>query len=547
MMTGRHPMAHLFVLWIGVTAALHATTPYCLGRPWRQREPGYVGLAVKRKLRSQRTSHAMSSQQQHVHEDQEVEGVSQAFLSSCRLWLMSCVATSMGEEGIGTEERIDLRAAARQRVTEADARLKMLLQGGAPATVGDDERRALVFARLAAWFNETVRPVEAWVAPEQGEPEAMLEAFVSHLCEKYDDVPAPLRASLWHVSSYEVKPVVETSANRVAYRFCKAYRRVGHGSASVRDAVRDECVEGLTKKAAAIFCRWLDLNETTKREGPLRSLRRAQVESLGGSAWIADAVSQSQCATFFVEDETFLGADAMPWIVNHAGSFAEPHLVSLAADFFVEMRRTDPKYTCTRRTPKTVSEAMDAYALTTVTFSDDEAFLPNPRGIRPLFKADTIIPNGTLVEVPYDSVINGGHGPYRLGPGTERGAEPRTLRVEEILSLKRLIYEGVKLDNCLEDRRESQLKYVMRARQRFSSFWSFTLSGDDDIKHILLLEVWHLHDRNVVRQAEGPRPRTLPSPEAWYWMLVWCEANNVDWTTWDVYSRLPSIRPCEPL
>lgn len=547
MMTGGHAMQLSLVLCIGVTAALHATTPSCLRRPWRQREPGHADLATKPKLRSYRISLYMSSQQQQTHDEQEVEGVSQTFLSSCRHWLMSCVATSMGEEDIGADELKDLRAAARQRVSEADARLKLLLQGGVPATIGDDERRALVFARLAAWFNETVRPVEAWVAPAQGEPESMLEAFVSHLCEKYDDVPAPLRASLWYVSSYEAKPVVEASANRVAYRFCKAYRRVGCGSASVRDAIREECVEGLTKKAAAIFCRLLDFNDTIKREGPLRSLRRAQVESLDGTTWIADAVALSKCATFFVEDEIFLGADALPWIVKHAESFAEPHLVSLAADFFVEMRRTDPKYTCARRTPKTVSDAMDAYALTTVTFDDDEAFFPNPRGIRPLFRADTIIPNGTLVEVPYDSVINGGHGPYRLGPGTKRGAEPRTLRIEEILSLKRLIYEGAKLDNCLEDRRESQLKYVMRARQRFSSFWSFTLSGDDDIKHMLLLEVWHLHDRNVVRQAEGPRPRTLPSPEAWYWMVTWCEANNVDWTTWDVYSRLPSIRPCDPL
>lgn len=89
----------------------------------------------------------------------------------------------------------------------------------------------------------------------------------------------------------------------------------------------------------------------------------------------------------------------------------------------------------------------------------------------------------------------------------------------------------------------------MRARQRVSSFWSFTLSDPDNSKleHILLLEVWHLRQGNIVRQAEGPRPRTLPSPEAWYWMKTWCERENIDWTTWDIYSRLTEIVPVDPL
>ena len=53
------------------------------------------------------------------------------------------------------------------------------------------------------------------------------------------------------------------------------------------------------------------------------------------------------------------------------------------------------------------------------------------------------------------------------------------VRVAEIGSLRRLILEGNKLNNCLENRYDSQVKYVMRARQRSSSFWSFTLTYDD--------------------------------------------------------------------
>ena len=155
------------------------------------------------------------------------------------------------------------------------------------------------------------------------------------------------------------------------------------------------------------------------------------------------------------------------------------------------------------------------------------------------------------VTVPYDEdgAWYDGHGPYQLGVGTSRGGTPKTIRVEEILSLKRLIMEGNKLDNCLEDRRSSQVKYVLRARQRTSSFWSFTIADPDgsNLKHVLLLEVWHLRRGNVVRQAEGPRPRTLPSPEAWHWMEHWCDREGVDWRTWDVYSRLENIYPVEPL
>ena len=87
----------------------------------------------------------------------------------------------------------------------------------------------------------------------------------------------------------------------------------------------------------------------------------------------------------------------------------------------------------------------------------------------------------------------------------------------------------------------------MRARQRSSSFWSFTVQYDDapdeEPVHILLAEIWHLRQGHIIRQAEGPRPRTLPGPEAWYWMSVWCEREGVDLSSWDIYSRV--VAPIE--
>ena len=183
--------------------------------------------------------------------------------------------------------------------------------------------------------------------------------------------------------------------------------------------------------------------------------------------------------------------------------------------------------------------------MTTCSFTNDEVFEPNPHGVNGLFETNQTIPEGTVVSVPYDEPINGGPGQYELGVGSKdgRGSRPCTVRIAEIGSLRRLIMEGKNLNNCLETRYDSQVKYVLRARQRSSSFWSFTLTYDDipeeeqEPVYFLLAEVWHLRQGNIIRQAEGPRPRTLPGPEAWYW-LDKCRREGVDLSTWDVYSRV---------
>jgi hypothetical protein len=94
-----------------------------------------------------------------------------------------------------------------------------------------------------------------------------------------------------------------------------------------------------------------------------------------------------------------------------------------------------------------------------------------------------------------------------------------------------------------------QVKYVMRARQRVSSFWSFTFTypDSDTPTHALLAEVWHIRQGHIIRQAEGPRPRTLPGPEAWYWLQYWCDREGVELSTWDVYSRVVSPIPRPPV
>lgn len=165
--------------------------------------------------------------------------------------------------------------------------------------------------------------------------------------------------------------------------------------------------------------------------------------------------------------------------------------------------------------------------------------------------------------VPYDGVHQLG-GPPRTILGKEveppqPGHGPVTVRMQEISSLRRLIFEGEQLGNCLRDRYSSQVKYVSRARQRASSYWSLTLQRERSpeeaaaaaaksngsnaatstlgpVEYMCLVEIWHLRRGNVVHQAEGPRPRTIPSPEAWYWLDQWCKQENLDLTEWECYS-----------
>eukprot|EP00962_Isochrysis_galbana_P058281 scaffold31266_cov118-Isochrysis_galbana.AAC.1 len=51
---------------------------------------------------------------------------------------------------------------------------------------------------------------------------------------------------------------------------------------------------------------------------------------------------------------------------------------------------------------------------------------------------------------------------YELGPGSPegRGARPCTVRIAEVGSLLALIREGQQLNNCLENKYESQVRWV---------------------------------------------------------------------------------------
>ena len=444
----------------------------------------------------------------------------------------------------------------------------------APALVAEPQA-CLPVARLATWIprEQWQRPLDEWSGPEKAaadDAEACAASLRQHLLEKWD-TPAVLHNALEIVGDARSAAVPE-AAHRAAYAFSAVLAAAGSGSASVKDALEKELSgeEGVAEapivsKAVAKFLTNPREADAKAADGdPLHLLRRAQVAAQGGESWVGDGVCKSSLGARLLgggkADAPIASTDGLPeglseaygaslisWVCTHAEALSEPSEVATAIDYAIEMRKNqDPSYTLAGRTPKTVAAALEAYALTTCSFTNDEVFEPNPHGVNGLFETNQTIPEGTVVSVPYDEPINGGPGQYELGVGSKdgRGSRPCTVRIAEIGSLRRLIMEGKNLNNCLETRYDSQVKYVLRARQRSSSFWSFTLTYDDipeeeqEPVYFLLAEVWHLRQGNIIRQAEGPRPRTLPGPEAWYWLDKWCRREGVDLSTWDVYSRV---------
>ena len=424
----------------------------------------------------------------------------------------------------------------------------------------DDEDGASLLPSLVGLFGGRQSDAEDDAKAERREA-AIIRSLSSHLLETWD-VPDALHGAL----AFRDGPPLTEAAHRISNAFLQVQVAAGKGDASVLAMLREVVSPTISKAAAKQFVKQLagskgdgeEEEAAVEEEGsttnPLHALRRAQVAALGGADWLGEAACASKLGSSLQrrvseegdgddEKETSRYSTAGPseafaqvaleWVVRHEEGLTSKEQAASILNFFVEMNTLESTYTPVGRTPKTVSEALEAYTASTFQFADDgldEAFQPNPRGIKGLFELGASIPEGTVVRVPYD-------GKHELGGEGQPGQEVGSIRIAEILSLRRLFYEGEQLINCLEDSRRSQIKYLSRARARVSSFWSLTKQVDrGQVEHLCLIEVWHVRDGNEIRQAEGPRPRTIPSAEAWYWLDKWCKREGVDLSTWDCYS-----------
>lgn len=438
--------------------------------------------------------------------------------------------------------------AAHEALTQAEAHLVAILEK-CIASVPQLLTHASVLlplARVAVWADpsEYLRDLTDWRPPRFDDDVSKdTVGVVVHLCEylfqQYDDTPEALRMSVvFSDASGETGFMGQgwrcsESANRVSLKFFQAYKMVGRGR-SVRDALREHVTAAVTKKMVALFVASGQEEEEEKDEergstptNPLHVLRRAQLKAFDAEEWVMQGVMASRVVGAIEEKEEMeeFVQQTMQWVALHQDALGEPHHVTACVDYMVEMRRIEESYECFGRTPNKVLESLEAYELSTLSFEGDESFERNPVGIEGMILEETSVPAGTKVYVPYEGLFE-----------FEEESIPMTVRVAEILSLQRLVYEGAALGNCLKDNRRSQVKYVSRVRQRMSSFWSMTFIISGDVHFQCLVEVWHLRRGNIIHQAEGPRPRTIPSPMAWHFLEKWCDKQKLDLTEWECYS-----------
>ena len=279
-------------------------------------------------------------------------------------------------------------------------------------------------ARLAAWTSgRWVRPLDEWEGDTSDDEESALRSLTAHLLEKWD-VPPALHGAL----VYRDGPPISEAAHRVAKAFLEVHVGAGAGDGSVLSLLRSAVAPCVSKAAAKEF-----VKVTPKKgESPLHTFRRAQVTALGGEPWVGDAACGSALGRAIQrggvrggkengggsesdgeggdeggapDDGEAFGLIALEWVCRHQHELCEPFVVTATLNYLLEMRSLVPKYTCVGRTPKTVGAALEAYTASSVSFDDgdpDEAFQPNPRGLRGWFEMGATIPAETCVRVPYD-------------------------------------------------------------------------------------------------------------------------------------------------
>jgi len=249
-----------------------------------------------------------------------------------------------------------------------------------PLLCTPDMAICLPLARLAAWTSadKWVRPLDGWQHPAEATScEEMLRSLTVHLLEKWD-VPPALHGAL----TYRDGSPVSEGAHRISKAFLHVHAEVGRG-ASVLDAMRAAVAPSITKTIAKHFVQLPagrigegaparvsapaalqagsgvmglvdDEYEATEEEAeersssgsggssggssgsssgggsgsPLHALRRAQVASLGGADWVADAACESRLgSTLGRADIEEFALVMLDWTVRHQEALTDPYTV----------------------------------------------------------------------------------------------------------------------------------------------------------------------------------------------------------------------------
>ena len=297
------------------------------------------------------------------------------------------------------------QAAIRSRVDEAAPALEELLRAcaeSAPALVAEPFA-CLPLARLATWIprEQWQRPLEDWEGPgAEADAATCIASLRGHLLERWDTPPV-LHDALSLTGDARASSVPE-AAHRASFAFVSVLSAAGSGSASVKEALEiaisgepaDGSLPPVVSKAVAKFVVTPRAADAKAAGGnPVHLLRRAQVAAQGGEAWVGEGVCRSKMGGRLLgagSDDASMAADGLregvseaygaaliSWVCTHAESLGEVSDVATAIDYAIEMRSAQERgYSLAGRTPKTVAAALEAYAITTITFDNDEIVRP---------------------------------------------------------------------------------------------------------------------------------------------------------------------------
>ncbi|CAE7946897.1 unnamed protein product, partial [Symbiodinium sp. KB8] len=423
-----------------------------------------------------------------------------------------------------------------------------------------------------------------------------LESLLRHLMTKYDDAPMTLAGAFtWSdgaggtLRERPGREVVLCSGAgiQLCTRFALLFAEVCRGDRKPVAAAQELLTPNLSKKMVSRLLQSSDAKlpppppvqvpESVRHvqplsvilASPLLALRRAQMETLGGPAILAEALARTQLGKDLgSEEEEEFALSILSWACRFAEEeeLQDPSKAAQAVEWLLAQRMLDPKFSLVvagnPRAPKKVLEAArrDAATLELQRLQmSGQRFLPNPGKIRGFVKKGVLAafgspysedsPDGKVLPQGLRAMLgmegtnfrepeppNSWHGDTYEPCAAEQSflQDPKflrkaTVRIDEILSFEYLQHVGQTMKNCLRAERRggmSLMKYLSRVKARESSFWVMTITAESTeeeeeapLQHMLLMEVYN--GLNVIHQAEGPHPRRWPRADAWTWLQEW--------------------------
>lgn len=337
----------------------------------------------------------------------------------------------------------------------------------APNLVEDMPNQLEALVRIGDW----VRGVDDW-KPSGAGRETQFISLVKHLYVKYKVPHFMFRPFV----TIEPRNHVFGKAAEGPYKDAKLanielFKYLAQGGSMVKAVKEKKIPTPLTNKMCHLFLTVIGPQE------PVHAIRHAQVRALGGTRMQATALCATRLGEGFRDPEDFWAA-YIQWIVNNP--MLDPRQIGPLFDYVNRKRDEDKAWSLKGRTPVSLIRDMEEW----------HARLAKVRV-------------GTAAAFPLSGFL-----PRKY----ERG-EDQVWTIDEILSSKELIAEGVKLQHCV-------YSYASSVINGQTSIWSLRCNGE----RLVTIEVDNKN--RLIPQVRGKQNRAPSAIETQY-VSQWAQDNNL--------------------